>query len=92
MKRILSTRAPGRHWVGDGFRCKACLATTVPTCHAARFYCFDYAAPTVSIPTLATVVAGLHRGFETVTIVMRGEVEHRTALVRAASLARDGNG
>lgn len=80
MKRILSTRsAPGRHWVGNGFPVHGMFDYGSGAAERSPFLLLDYAAPTRFEPTNARRGVGQHphRGFETVTIVYDGEVEHR---------------
>ena len=80
MKKILSTRsAPGRHWVGNGFPVQGLFGYESGAEERSPFLMLDYAAPTRFEPTNARRGVGQHphRGFETVTIVYDGEVEHR---------------
>jgi len=78
-KRVLSIEsAPPRHWVGDGFPVRSMFSyDSAPT--LSPFLLLDYAAPVKFGP--AAVPRGVgehpHRGFETVTVVYEGEVEHR---------------
>jgi len=79
-KKVLSTSsAPDRHWVGDGFPVHGMFGYTGDTKRISPFLLLDYAAPTRFEPTTKRRGVGEHphRGFETVTIVYDGEVEHR---------------
>ncbi len=80
MKRVVSTRiAPDRHWVGDGFPVHGMFDYNAGAVERSPFLLLDYAAPTTFSPTTQRRGVGVHphRGFETVTIVYAGEVEHR---------------
>lgn len=80
MKNVLSTRsAPSRHWVGNGFPVHGMFGYDAGAAERSPFLLLDYAAPTHFDPTTTRRGVGQHphRGFETVTIVYDGEVEHR---------------
>jgi len=92
MKKVLNvSSAPGRHWVGDGFPVHGMFGYSgpdVPT--RSPFLLLDYAAPTSFEPTTHRRGVGQHphRGFETVTIVYDGEVEHRDSTGRGGVIGR----
>ena len=80
MKQILQVlSAPEPHWVGDGFPVRTLLSHHDQGADISPFIMLDYAGPTEFTPTKHRrgVGAHPHKGFETVTIVYSGEVEHR---------------
>lgn len=92
MKKTLGiTSAPARHWVGDGFPVHGMFGYSghdVPL--RSPFLMLDYAAPTTFEPTRQRRGVGQHphRGFETVTIVYDGEVEHRDSVGNGGVIGR----
>jgi len=72
-------RSVGQHWVGDGFPVRTLLAYPNLGPVITPFLLLDYAGPREFTPTSRRLGVGEHphRGFETVTIVYAGEVEHR---------------
>lgn len=80
MRQILGTySAPRQHWVGDGFPVRTLLSHHAQGQHISPFIMLDYAGPATFPPTNDRLGVGQHphKGFETVTIVYDGEVEHR---------------
>ena len=80
-KKIQKIIAPReKHWVGDGFH-----VSTIFSMHSedvdsiSPFLLMDHAAPRYFPPTQQKLGVGEHphRGFETVTFAIKGEVEHR---------------
>jgi redox-sensitive bicupin YhaK (pirin superfamily) len=67
------------HWVGDGFPVRSLFSYNSLGAHISPFLLLDYAGPHYFEPTTDRRGVGEHphRGFETVTIVYDGEVEHR---------------
>jgi redox-sensitive bicupin YhaK (pirin superfamily) len=72
-------RSVDRHWVGDGFPVRTLFSYPNLGPVLSPFLLLDYAGPVEFSPTEARRGVGEHphRGFETVTIVYAGEVEHR---------------
>ena len=80
MRQILGIySAPRQHWVGDGFPVRTLLSHHAQGQHISPFIMLDYAGPATFPPTSERLGVGQHphKGFETVTIVYDGEVEHR---------------
>jgi len=80
MKKILGIYANQRsHWVGDGFPVRTLISDATVGNHLSPFLMLDYAGPEHFPPTAGRRGVGSHphRGFETVTIVYKGELEHR---------------
>jgi quercetin 2,3-dioxygenase len=80
MKRIVSIeRWPSSHWVGDGFPVRTIFTFDTLGYRISPFLLLDYAGPAEFEPSdkLRGVEEHPHRGFETVTILYQGELEHR---------------
>lgn len=79
-KAILGRHGNDRgHWVGDGFPVRSLFSYNGLGAQISPFLLLDYAGPHNFAPTTDRRGVGEHphRGFETVTIVYDGEVEHR---------------
>jgi redox-sensitive bicupin YhaK (pirin superfamily) len=79
MKKVISVHRGGeRHWVGDGFPVQTVFSYSELGAQMTPFLLLDHAGPAQFEPS--DKVRGVdwhpHRGFETVTIVYEGEVDH----------------
>jgi redox-sensitive bicupin YhaK (pirin superfamily) len=80
MKKLkLIQSNPKGHWVGDGFPVRTLFSYDDLAQEMSPFLLLDYAGPRDFTPTEQRRGVGEHphRGFETVTLVYQGEVEHR---------------
>lgn len=79
MREILeTTTAPRGHWVGDGFPVRSLFSHMSGRSETTPFLMLDYGGPHDFAPAARPrgVDVHPHKGFETVTIVYQGEVEH----------------
>jgi len=89
MKRVLDVRREVPvHWVGDGFPVRSLFTYNERPSEHDPFLLLDYAAPYEFKPAdhLRGVGAHPHRGFETVTLVYQGELEHRDSSGSSGSI------
>ncbi len=80
MKKLLfKQRSDSPHWVGDGFPVRSIFTYQDIAKHVSPFLLMDYGGPTEFKPSkhIRGVGEHPHRGFETVTFVYAGEVEHK---------------
>ncbi|WP_407673507.1 pirin family protein [Paludisphaera rhizosphaerae] len=80
MKKTVEVRGEvPQHWVGDGFPVRSLFSYHEGAAAISPFLLLDYAGPMEFPPSphRRGVDVHPHRGFETVTIVYHGEVEHR---------------
>lgn len=85
MKQVTGVyTAPRPHWVGDGFPVRSLFSYQSHAEQLSPFLLLDYAGPHTFAPGTEKRGVGEHphRCFETVTIVYRGEVEHRDSTGR----------
>lgn len=73
------TRTDQSHWVGNGFPVRTLFSYNTPDAEISPFLMLDYAGPAMFPPASKPRGVGFHphRGFETVTILYQGEIEHR---------------
>ncbi|MFN0007684.1 MAG: pirin family protein [Planctomycetota bacterium] len=89
-KRVLTLLRPAStHMVGDGFHVRNLFPSNDLGERISPFLLLDYAGPTHYPPTDTPRGVGEHphRGFETVTIVYQGELEHRDSAGNRGKLA-----
>lgn len=83
MKKVIEVkRTKSAHWVGDGFPVRNIFTYNDDPESMSPFLMLDFAGPTRFDPVAPNekrrgVGEHPHRGFETVTLVYAGEVEHR---------------
>ena len=77
IKTILPAPVQG-HWVGDGFPVRPLFGKLAFSGEISPFLMFDYGGPMIFEATEKKRGVGPHphRGFETVTIALQGEIEH----------------
>lgn len=89
MKKILGIYdAPKGHWVGDGFPVRSMFSYQNFGKELSPFLLLDYAGPAEFTPTTKPRGVGQHphRGFETVTIVYKGEVSHKDSTGKGGTI------
>lgn len=71
--------SPPTHWVGDGFPVSSVFSPQSVRSRLSPYILMDYAGPARFEPSDRPrgVETHPHRGFETVTVVYQGELEHR---------------
>jgi redox-sensitive bicupin YhaK (pirin superfamily) len=83
MKKVLGIYGNSNmHWVGDGFPVRSLFSYDSLGARISPFLLLDYAGPKDFEPAERPRGVGQHphRGFETVTIVYQGEVEHKDSI------------
>lgn len=79
---------PPIHWVGDGFPVSSVFSPQAGYATFSPFILMDYAGPAEFGPSKKPrgVDSHPHKGFETVTVVYRGELEHRDSAGNSGSI------
>lgn len=82
------SQPPHGHWVGDGFPVRSLFSPSEDAAALSPFLLLDYAEPAEFAPSEESRGVGEHphRGFETVTIVYQGELEHRDSAGNGGSI------
>jgi len=82
------TARPPVHWVGDGFPVSSVFSPASSQTDFSPFILMDYAGPATFEPSHRPrgVDTHPHRGFETVTLVFQGELEHRDSAGNSGSI------
>lgn len=91
MRQIIeTTTAPRGHWVGDGFPVRSLFSHISGQSETTPFLMLDYAGPHDFEPASRPrgVDVHPHKGFETVTIVYEGEVEHGDSTGRGGVIGK----
>jgi redox-sensitive bicupin YhaK (pirin superfamily) len=92
MKKVIGVySAPRQHWVGNGFPVRSLFSYDRHGKSISPFLLLDRAGPADFSPTSVPRGVGQHphRGFETVTIVYKGEVAHRDSTGRGGVIGPD---
>ncbi len=93
MKKIkYIQRGDTPHWVGDGFPVRSIFTYNDLAQEISPFLLMDYGGPVEFAPSekIRGVGEHPHRGFETVTIVYSGEVDHRDSAGGGGSIGPGG--
>lgn len=91
MRQIIeTTTAPRGHWVGDGFPVRSLFSHMSGQSETTPFLMLDYGGPHDFEPAKRPrgVDVHPHKGFETVTIVYQGEVEHGDSTGRGGVIGK----
>jgi quercetin 2,3-dioxygenase len=89
MKKVRSIHHGGEaHWVGDGFPVRSAFSYQDLGAELTPFLLLDHAGPAEFGPTSEERGVGWHphRGFETVTVVYAGEVDHEDSAGNRGSI------